>query len=148
MAHVDALAALICEANPNIDRAFALRFLLHSAQGNSLILRTTRKRKEATVPHDRATELTKIVKSVGLESFAKSVAVDTDLAVKLSEAEFTDIVTKIAKERGTTFVKLFAAEDELGISLRKAHAAINAVQQVNAHMKGSASLDDGPQASR
>ena len=45
-AHVEALVSLICEANPAVDRASALHFLLYTAHGASLISRTVRKRKE------------------------------------------------------------------------------------------------------
>jgi hypothetical protein len=55
LAHVDALASLICEANPNVDRATALNFLLHTASGQSLIARTTRNRKDDDAMPDAAT---------------------------------------------------------------------------------------------
>jgi hypothetical protein len=42
---VSTLADLICEAHPNVDRPSALHFLLHTANGASLIART-RKREE------------------------------------------------------------------------------------------------------
>jgi hypothetical protein len=45
MAHVNALAALICEAQPNVDRASALHFLLNTSHGAALIARTTKKEK-------------------------------------------------------------------------------------------------------
>jgi hypothetical protein len=38
--HVDGLANLICEANPAVDRATALYFLLHTADGAALVART------------------------------------------------------------------------------------------------------------
>ena len=49
MAHVNALASLICEAQPNVDRASALRFLLNTSHGAALIART--KRKEQNVAY-------------------------------------------------------------------------------------------------
>jgi hypothetical protein len=52
MAHVNALAALICEAQPNVDRASALHFLLNTSHGAALIARTTKKEKNMTYGPD------------------------------------------------------------------------------------------------
>jgi hypothetical protein len=105
--------------------------LLHTAPGRTLLLRSLHKRltkqqkKEATVPYNRMEELTKIAKDHGLEKFAKGLADDTGISGAISEHEFTAMVDGIAKQQGTTFVKLFTAQDDLGIALRKAHLAIN-----------------------
>jgi len=123
-AHIEALEALICEANA-VDRASALHFLLYTAHGASLIARTVKKRKEASsMPHDRTTELIKIAKAHGLESFCKGIADKVSIASRISEHEFTQVVDKLAREADTTFVKMFEAQDDLGIALRTAHRAI------------------------
>ncbi len=42
----------------------------------------------------------------------------------MSEAEFTALVTDHARRTGSSFVKLFTADDEDGLALRKAHEVI------------------------
>jgi hypothetical protein len=149
------LADLIVESNPAVARSDAIHWLLNNSNGHALLLRTLKrrltkqqKRKEgrSMPPHDRLTEIVKIAKDHGLESFCKGIADDTDIPAKFSEHEFTAAVSKIAKEQGTTFAAMFTKQDDVGISLRKAHAAINAVQQPMSYMKGVPVEKAAPQA--
>ena len=59
----------------------------------------------------------------------KGITDDTPISGAISEHEFTAMVDGIAKSQGTTFVKMFSAQDDVGLALRKAHAAINAHPQ-------------------
>ena len=78
---------------------------------------------------NRADELLEIAKDFGLEKMCKGITDDTAISGATSEHEFTAMVDGIAKSQGTTFVKMFSAQDDVGLALRKAHAATNAHPQ-------------------
>ena len=69
--HVSDLANLIIEANPNLERSDALHWLISTAPGRTLVLRTLQKRQQKRKTKmqnfNRADELLKIAKDFGLE---------------------------------------------------------------------------------
>jgi hypothetical protein len=64
--------------------------------------------------------LSAVAKKYGVHALAKSVAAGN---VSVSEHELTQLISEQAKREGTSFVKLFEAQDEAGATLRKAIAA-------------------------
>ncbi len=142
---VDVIADLVVEGSEGrIDRPTALRHLLHTAAGNSLVHRMRRKRlrkrKERTMV-DRSEGLRAIVKaSGGLEAFCKALTVDPSIGASLSEHEFTSLVTEEARKlypgepAATAFAKLFSSVDD-GYLIRQAHAIINSHGAMN-YLKG------------
>ena len=89
------------------------------------------KHKEAAMPYDRMTELRDIVaKADGVQTLAKVMVDDPMFCNKVSEAEFTALVTEQAKRDhpglrpDAAFAKFFSAPENADI--RKAHGLINA----------------------
>jgi hypothetical protein len=66
-----------------------------------------------------------VVKRYGITRFCKSVEQGD---VRVSEHELTKLIDEQAKRENTSFVKLFEAQDERGIVLRKAIAAARDAQ--------------------
>jgi hypothetical protein len=66
-----------------------------------------------------------VIKRYGLIPFCKSVA-NGDVSV--SEHELTKLICEAAERADTTFAKLFEAQDEAGVTLRKAIAAARDAQ--------------------
>jgi hypothetical protein len=65
--HIDRLANLICEAQPGLDRSAAINWLLHTPVGQSLVVRTkkrrlTKRKEQTTMPETFA----KMVADVGM----------------------------------------------------------------------------------
>jgi hypothetical protein len=61
-----------------------------------------------------------VVKKYGIAAFCKSVELGD---VRVSEFELTKLIGEHAARTGTTFSKLFEAQNEQGVTLRKAIAA-------------------------
>ena len=87
--------------------------------------------KEAALPYDRMTELRDIVaKADGVQTLAKVMIDDPMFCNKVSEAEFTLLVTEQAKRDhpnlrpDVAFAKFFS--DPQNADIRKAHGLINA----------------------
>jgi hypothetical protein len=74
-----------------------------------------------------------VVKKYGITAFCKSVA-QGDVAV--SEHRLTELINEHAARAGTTFAKLFEAQDERGVTLRKAIAAARDAQFFQPHVQG------------
>jgi hypothetical protein len=66
-----------------------------------------------------------VVKHYGITAFCESVAAG---GVSVSEHELTKLIDEAAQRKGTTFAKLFTAQDEQGVTLRKAIAAARDAQ--------------------
>jgi hypothetical protein len=113
------LADLVVEAaaDPSVDRPRALHWLIHHPQGRMFA-------QQHKARNNTMTTLTAVVKQHGLEQFCKSVIADTGISGQITEKEFTDAVTDIAKERKTSFAALFSGQDDTGLLLRKAHNEI------------------------
>jgi hypothetical protein len=127
--HVDGLADLIVEANPGVDRASALNFLLHTRNGAALIARTQRttKKETPTVPYNRLDELRDIVaKGGGVTTLAKMIIDNPATGSKVSESEFTALVTDEARKAFPTLKadRAFAKYFEENLTVRKAHQVI------------------------
>ena len=135
--HAGDMADLLSKSS-GVSRQDALHWLLHSARGNTLFLRSLGKRlermktrKEAAMPYDRMTELRDIVaKADGVMTLAKVMVDDPMFCNKVSEAEFTALVTEQAKRDhpnlrpDAAFAKFFS--DPQNAAIRKAHGLINA----------------------
>ena len=66
----------------------------------------------------RSEEITSIAKTYGPVAVAKHLISNGPSG--LSEAEFTKMVEAYAEAKGTTFVKMFTAQDADGLAIRKA----------------------------
>jgi hypothetical protein len=124
--HISELANLIAEASGGLSRQQALDYLLYSAGGRKIAVRTRHAKraseKEATM-QSQSELMSDVVKHYGIVPFCKSVAAG-DIAV--SEHELTKLIGEDAQRRGTTFAALFASQTPEGVTLRK---AINAAKE-------------------
>ena len=76
---------------------------------------------EASMPYKRADELSAIVKQYGIVAVCKFVIERT---TSITEHQLTQMIGDYAKAHGSDFVKMFTANDEVGLTLRKAHAVV------------------------
>jgi hypothetical protein len=125
------IADLLVEAGSMPDRATALLYLLHTAHDSSLVQRMNAakrdNKKETTM--SRMDELRSLVakSSGGVETLAKMLLDSPAHAARLSEAEYTALVTEQAKREHPTlkaeqaFAKYFGEHE----TIRRAHALIN-----------------------
>jgi hypothetical protein len=122
--HASDMADLICESS-GTSRADALNWLLHSSQGRTLLLRTLHKRQQTkkgkAMTYNRADEWAAIVKQYGPIKLAKFLVDEPDKATAISEHEFV-------KACGKDFVKLYTAQDDDGLVMRKAVDLIKQAQ--------------------
>jgi len=139
--HLDRLADLLVEANPEIDRATALGWLLHNRVGRALAAFFNKhgpaavagmfKRKEPVMT--RTEHLAAIAKDYGVVRFAKYIVDNGPSGI--TEAEFTKLVTDYAPRNAgerpdSAFARAFGAATEDGATLRKAHATIKNYPQM------------------
>jgi hypothetical protein len=125
--HVSELAdLLVTAAKGQIDKSDALNWLLFTHPGRRLAHRHAALHKSAA-PQQRNKQMrshpelmSDVVKKYGIVRFCKSVEQGD---VRVSEHELTKLIDEQAKRENTSFVKLFEAQDERGIVLRKAIAA-------------------------
>lgn len=134
--HLDRLADLLAEANPEIDRAAALNWLMHNRAGRALAAffnkhgaaATEKMFKQRKAPVMTRTEhLQSIAKDYGVVRFAKYIVDNGPSGI--TEAEFTKLVTDFAPRNAgeradAAFARAFSAPTEDGATLRKAHAVI------------------------
>jgi hypothetical protein len=120
------IADLLVESGKHPDRRAALDHLLHTARGAAM-LRRLRKQQEdftamSTTPEQK---LSDIVKRVGITALAKAI-VDEDSAFSIDEHQLTALTIEAAKRDNPdlsdaqAFAKVFTAQDEGGVILRKA----------------------------
>ena len=121
------VADLIVEATDGkVDRAQALRFLLHSSSGAALLTRMSKQQEVSTMPN-RAQQLNAIAKQYGMVQLAKYIIDEGPSGI--TEQEFTKLITDLAprnpgERADTAFARAFTAATEDGAMLRKAHAVI------------------------
>jgi hypothetical protein len=89
---------------------------------------TNPKRKDKQTMTTKSELMSAAVKKYGIQRFCKSVEQGD---VSVGEHELTALITEQAKRENTTFSKLFCAQDEQGITLRKAIAAARDAQFVS-----------------
>jgi hypothetical protein len=112
------VADLMVQAGSARDRQSALFRLMHTARGAELMRRLSKQRKEqTTMTYNRSEELMSIAKQYGPVAVAKHII---DNGASISEHEFTAMVDAYAKSKGTTFVKLYTANDDDGLAIRRA----------------------------
>jgi hypothetical protein len=109
---VDQLADLIAEGNGKITRQDALRWLLHTDRGQSLVARTKRTTTMTTAP------VLKIAKA--LADAGRSFVTERDLTKMIEEYALRDRRDGETPEQA--FARVFAADDAEGRLLRKAVA--------------------------
>ncbi len=117
--HASDMADLLSESS-GVSRQDALHWLLHSARGNTLFLRSLGKRLErmktkekAAMPQQTREEfMASVVKEYGAVAIAKHVLA-TGPSTNVTEHEFV-------KACGPDFVKLYSEQSEDGLTLRKA----------------------------
>jgi hypothetical protein len=133
--HISELADLLSEASDGeFTRQQALDFLLHTAGGRKMAVRTRHAKRAAqkeTNMQSQSELMSDVVKQYGIVPFCKSVAAG-DIAV--SEHELTSLIAEDAQRRGTTFAKVFGAQTPEGVTLRK---AINAVKEAQWAKQGT-----------
>jgi hypothetical protein len=138
--HVSDIADLIVTAgNGEITKPDALSFLLYHQRGRTMAHRLASRHKRSPQQKEqqqmKSTSMddirkqaallddimrSQIVKQGHLMAFAKSV---TDGEVICSESQLTKMICEHAERNGTTFAKLFSAQDADGVTLRKAITA-------------------------
>jgi hypothetical protein len=131
--HISHLAALISEAT-GAERERALDWLLHTRDGLMLIQRTLGKRlnkRKETQPMSRNEELASIAKRHGVPAVAKHIIDNGPSGI--SEHELVAMVEAQAKASGTSFAKMFTANDDDGLLLRKAVGACKTFATAPAH---------------
>ena len=137
--HASDLADLIEESDA-ASRSDALNWLLHSANGRSLFLRSLGKRlerrktkKEATVPQHQTLDefLTSVVKQYGAVAVAKHV-IDTGPGTRITEYELTKALTEACQPaQGQSKAQAFAKLYESDQTVREAYAVIASGKQMN-----------------
>jgi hypothetical protein len=126
--HVSELAdLLVTAAKGQIDKGDAIHWLLFTQRGRTALARThyMHKRKEQTTMRSHSELMSDVVKKYGIVAFCKSVE-KGDVAV--SEHQLTSLISEHCARTGVSFSKLFEAQDEQGITLRKAIAAARDAQ--------------------
>jgi hypothetical protein len=125
--HISELANLIAEASGGqVPRQQALDYLLYSAGGRKMAVRTRHAKRAAQKETNMQSDsemMSAVVKRYGITAFCKSVEKGD---VQVSEHELTRLIGEDAQRRGLTFSKLFAAQTPEGVTLRK---AINATKE-------------------
>ena len=129
------VADLLCEAQPGLDRASALYFLLHHQDGAALLqrLRATKQHSQKEQPPmTRSEELSAIAKGPGgIAVIAKHVL---DGKSTISEHELTKLIGEYGKQlhpnltTAAAFSKVFEDSGDDGTLLRQAVAASRAFQ--------------------
>jgi hypothetical protein len=112
------VADLLVEGGGAPDRKSALYHLMHTPRGAELVRRLKRQKEQTPVTYNRSEELTSIIKQFGPVALAKHLVENGPCG--LSEHEFTAMVDAYAKANGTTFVKLYTAQDSDGLAIRRA----------------------------
>ena len=131
--HLDRLADFLCEANPELDRATALNWLMHHRAGRALAAFFNKHGAAATEKFFKQrkdpamNDLHSIAKDYGVVKVAKYIVEHGGGSI--TEAEFTKLVTDFAprnpgERADSAFARAFSAPTEDGATLRKAHAVI------------------------
>ena len=124
--HVSSLADLLVEASGGkVSRGEALHYLLHHRDGRALA-QTRKQQKEPPMTDTLQT----LVKDYGIVSVAKGI-VDRAHSTTFTEEEFTKAITAYAdahrlpgESSAKAFARVFTADDEIGLTLRKAHQIV------------------------
>src|SRR5262249_13252548 len=117
---------------------------LHTAQGAAMLRRLHK--SEDTAIMNPTDKLRDIAKRYGIGAIAKSI-VEDDHAYSITEHELTDLVIECAKRDhpglsdAQAFTKVFTAQDEGGIILRKAFNVVKSTSH-------AADVDDSAEAYR
>jgi hypothetical protein len=90
--------------------------------------RAERAMKETTTMKSHDELMSAVVKQYGITAFCKSVE---NGDVRVSEHRLTELISEHCARTGVSFSKLFEAQDERGIALRKAIAAARDAQFVS-----------------
>jgi hypothetical protein len=128
--HASKVADLLVESGKHPNRAAALDHLLHTAHGAAL-LRRLHKHEDQSTMSDYHHKLSELAKRAGIAAIAKAI-VDDDAAYGIDEHELTNLVIECAKRDNPNlsdaqaFAKVFSAQDEAGVILRKAFNVVKA----------------------
>ena len=132
--HASKVADLLVESGKHPNRAAALDHLLHTAQGAAM-LRRLHKSEDTNImnPTDK---LRDIAKRYGIGAIAKSI-VEDDHGYSIDEHELTSLVVECAKRDNPNltdaqaFARVYSAQDEGGIMLRKAFNVVKSAASVD-----------------
>jgi hypothetical protein len=100
--------------------------MFHTQDGAALLRRLSLSKQqieEQQMPNNDS--LQQIVKdSGGITGFAKMIVAKPSIGGHLSEHEFVGLIESHAKQDSSTFVKVFTADTEEALLLRKAHSIV------------------------
>ena len=143
---ISMLADLISEATGGaFDRAASLGWLLHTAQGQSLVLRTA---KNQPTKEDPMKLVQAVIKQYGIHAVSKSMIAE-NRSFGIPEAEFTSLIDaeaqqtrKAGETREQCFARFFT--DPANAHLQKAHAIAKnaALMDLSATQVGGAAATD------
>jgi hypothetical protein len=130
--HASKVADLLVESGKHPDRQAALDHLLHTADGAAMLRRLRKQHEESnsmsTTPEQKLSDL---VKRAGITAVAAQI-VKADSAFSIDEHTLTQLTIEHAKREhpqltdAQAFAKVFSAQDEGGIVLRKAFQVVKA----------------------
>src|SRR5262249_6376861 len=144
--HASQVADLLVESGKHPDRQSALDHLLHTAHGAVMLRRLRKSSEEFTTMITPEQKLSDLVKRAGITAVAAQI-VKADSAFSIDEHALTQLTIEHAKREhpqltdAQAFAKVFSAQDEAGVILRKAFAIAKNV----AH---TADVDDSAEAYR
>ena len=132
--HASELADLLAEASKGeVDRATALDWLLHDPHGRAMaqMHKQQMSKQQKEIPAMPDNTFSAVIKNHGVVAFSKAVADSGRCDGAVTEQEFTAAVTDYAKARAlpgetpdAAFARVFTANDDVGLTLRKACAII------------------------
>ena len=130
--HASKVADLLVESGKHPDRQAALDHLLHTARGQALLRRMHKQHEDqptmSTTPEQKLSDL---VKRAGITAIAAQI-VKSDSAFSIDEHELTRLTIEHAKREhpqltdAQAFAKVYSAQDEGGVILRKAFNVVKA----------------------
>ena len=128
---ISSLADLVVEGTGGaIDRAAAIGWLLHTAAGQSLVLRTSKNHQTNSNEKEQPVLIQTVLKQYGLISVAKSM-INEQISFGLSEHEFTALIAdyaKTTKRADESDAAAFEREFTSNEILRKAYAVVKDAQ--------------------
>jgi hypothetical protein len=153
--HASKVADLLVESGKHPDRQAALDHLLHTADGAAMLRRLRKQHEESnsmsTTPEQKLSDL---VKRAGITAVAAQI-VKADSAFSIDEHTLTQLTIEHAKREhpqltaAQAFAKVFSAQDEGGVILRKAFNVVKAATFTPIVVDGNAdNPDDAREASQ
>ena len=147
---IDAVRGLadmvITASGGKINLAQALAYLLHSPHGQSLIRRTLFKQHDEQRKEQPTMSITEQVRKAGLDpiSVCKTIASEGK-AYSITEHELTELIQKhasanrlLGESAASAFARVFTADDDTGLTFRKAIQIAKGVASLEPLMVGGA----------